>query len=456
MNVRPRKKSFAKSNFGRSVFAGSVFIGREEKRSVFSFQPRKASEGFEFLGFFSKIRFLRDATAQFSGKTRFRHPEWVDFVFRRLSNFRDFSILFGFPERYNQNRLGIASLVPWGTNFPSVPALPTGKAPVSEIIQLSVDQSRHPSAENHAMWRQIVNALLWAVVLGSMVQDKALAQYRGSDNDGNRGGDDREREEMRRRYEEMRSRYGGGGDSDRSRSWGGFSGGGFSGGGFPGGGFPGFNRGGDRDDDDNDRDRDRDRDDDRGRDNRSGDNRGGNSKPKIQPFVPVPHTPIGVDIPGQYAGGDLDGDKQIDLLEWRQWKPQEVANFMMMDANRDGFLTARELIIAEKNPQQAPAPTAGNAVASYQAAVPSQVPSGPDADGNTAAEKPSAAEARFVFPKLDKNRNGTIDADEWQGSKSIREGFDRQGIKLPLPADQATFLNLYPAQRIVPTLPLPG
>jgi hypothetical protein len=170
--------------------------------------------------------------------------------------------------------------------------------------------------------------------------------------------------------------------------------------------------------------------------------------------VPTPHTAIGVDIPANYAGGDTDGDRQIDLLEWRKWRPQEIPNFMMMDANRDGFLTARELIIAEKNPL--PTSTtppgnapAGNAPASYAASVPAS----PDADGNTPApgEKPSAAEARYVFPKLDKNGSGKIEADEWQASKSIRGGFERQGITLPLPADQATFFNLYPAQRLVPT-----
>ncbi len=97
-------------------------------------------------------------------------------------------------------------------------------------------------------------------------------------------------------------------------------------------------------------------------------------------------------------------------------------------------------------------------MASYPTST--QGPASPDPNGNSAApaagEKPSAAEARYVFGKLDKNFSGKIEEDEWQGSKSIRGGFERQGITLPLPADQATFFNLYPAQRIVPTQNLSG
>jgi hypothetical protein len=126
----------------------------------------------------------------------------------------------------------------------------------------------------------------------------------------------------------------------------------------------------------------------------------------------------------------------------------------MMDTNRDGFLTARELIIAENFPSEnAAAPATANIVA-YQGSASNATTSGSDANGNQGAvpgEKPSAAEARWVFPRLDKNNNGTIDEDEWKGSKSIREGFKNAGIKLNLPADQATFLAAYPPQRLIPT-----
>jgi hypothetical protein len=155
-----------------------------------------------------------------------------------------------------------------------------------------------------------------------------------------------------------------------------------------------------------------------------------------------------VDLPANYAAGDGDGDGQIDLFEWRQWKPAEIANFMQMDTNKDGFLTARELIIAENFPSENAAPAAANIVA-YQGSASNTTAPGSDANGNQGAlpgEKLSAAEARWVFPRLDKNNNGKIDEDEWKGSKTIRDGFKNAGIKLTLPADQAAFLAAYPPQ----------
>ncbi len=306
------------------------------------------------------------------------------------------------------------------------------------------------------MLKQLFPLMFVGFLLGPAVEQTAQAQFRGFGG----GGSDQDREEMRRRFEEMRSR-------------GGFGGGGFGGGGFDRGGFGGGRGGDDRGRGGDDRGRGGD---DRGRggDDRSGSSRGGsrsgdprsnggrgeNSKSRIQPFVAKPHTPIGVDLPANYAAGDANGDGQIDLLEWRQWKPQEIATFIRMDSNKDGFLTAREAINADKSPSEAVA--VGTNAAAYQTSA-SAAPSptaGSDANGNPgaapAAEKPSAAEARYVFGQLDKNHNGKIEEEEWQGSKSIRGGFNKYGITISTPFDQTTFLQLYPVQRLVPQLPLPG
>ncbi len=273
---------------------------------------------------------------------------------------------------------------------------------------------------------------LWLVLAGI---SPALAQSRGWGDRGRSWGrdDDDRREEMRRRFGEMRSRFG----SGESRGW------------------SGWGRDRDDDDDDRGRDRGRDRGDDRERgsgESRRGD-RGRDSGPK--PYVPTPHQQIGAELPGDYAAGDSDGDGQIDLLEWRQWKPQDIAGFMKLDVNQDGFLTARELVVAQNRPVQTPT----EPVAAYQASsatVPTST-AAPDADGNQAApgEKPSAAEARWVFNQLDKNNNGNLEDNEWQSSKTIRATFEKQGISLTLPVDQATFLERYPPQRIVPNVPLP-
>ena len=252
---------------------------------------------------------------------------------------------------------------------------------------------------------------------------------------GDRGGSDRDRDEMRRRFEEMRSRYSGGDGGDR------------------GGDFRSRFGGGDREGGDRD-----------GGDSRSrfggGDrNDRGNSRSRSNLYVPKPHDPIGVQLPGNYVDGDTDGDGQIALVEWRKWRPQEIANFVKMDTNKDGFLTARELIIAENFAGESPAAPAETYA--YAAPVATPGSSGSDSDGNGGSdsgggEKASAAEARYVFNALDKNRDGKISSDEWSGSKSVREGFEKAGIKLELPVDSSTFLDRYPPYRLVPQLRIPG
>ncbi len=73
-----------------------------------------------------------------------------------------------------------------------------------------------------------------------------------------------------------------------------------------------------------------------------------------------------------------------------------------------------------------------------------------------AAEKPSAAEARYVFARLDTNFNDKLDPDEWAASKTIREEFDKRAIKLSPPVNVETFLDRYPHQRLVPQVRLPS
>ena len=69
--------------------------------------------------------------------------------------------------------------------------------------------------------------------------------------------------------------------------------------------------------------------------------------------------------------------------------------------------------------------------------------------------KASDAEARYVFNALDRNKDGELTSDEWSRSKSVREGFEKNGIKLQTPAGIQSFLNQYPRHRVVPQLRLP-
>lgn len=301
------------------------------------------------------------------------------------------------------------------------------------------------------MWTSIFRIFLFAGLLAIATEQAAEAQFRGRggfdrggdrDRDGGRsrfggsfrgfgrGGDNGNDDDRRRRMEEMRRRFGG------------------------------FSRGGGDDDDDRDRG-------DRGRYDRSrsrggGDrSRGGRNEPSY--FVPKPHEPIGVEMPENYTTGDTDGDGQITLLEWRQWRPQEIAEFLRMDTNEDGFLTPRELMIAENFPDELP-DTSSQPSPTYASAQPTPTPTrtaGRDDEGNAnggaSSAKASAAEARFVFGVLDKApKDGKLTSHEWNQSKSIRQGFEEKGISLPLPADLDVFLERYPPNRIVPQLRLPG
>jgi len=323
------------------------------------------------------------------------------------------------------------------------------------------------------MWKSIVRILLFACLLAITTEQAAEAQFRrrgGFDRGGDRdrgggpsrfggsfrgfgrGGDSgRSDDERRRRIEEMRRRFGGfsrgrGSDDDERRRR-----------------IEEFRSrfGGGRGDDDDDRDGgDRSRYD-RYRSRGGGDrSRGGREEPSH--FVPKPHEPIGFEMPENYTAGDTDGDGQIALLEWRQWRPQEIAKFLQMDANEDGFLTPRELMIAENFPDELPA-TSSQPGQTYAAAQPTPTATraaGRDDEGNrrdgNAGEKASAAEARYVFGVLDKApKDGKLSSHEWSQSKSIRQGFEDNGISLPLPADLDVFLERYPPNRIVPQLRLP-
>ncbi|WP_166827087.1 EF-hand domain-containing protein [Thalassoroseus pseudoceratinae] len=180
---------------------------------------------------------------------------------------------------------------------------------------------------------------------------------------------------------------------------------------------------------------------------RSSDRRGESSKEKEE------RPRVTVDLAEAYSEADSDGDGQIALYEWRQWKPAELNQFFLADANRDSFLTPRELEIFEKFPvTETDATTmASNFLASSNAGPSS--PNGPASRSTDAPkDKPSAKEAQYVFKVLDRNRDGEITEDEWQRSKGARAGFEEAGIKVPLPARIDTFLAVYPYERLFPQM----
>ncbi len=252
---------------------------------------------------------------------------------------------------------------------------------------------------------------------------------RGGDDRGgfSRGGDDRGRgdDDRGRGGWGDRGSYGRGGDDDDDRGRSGYSRGGPSWGGSSRGSW------GDRGSSDRGRDSGR---------------RGDSSKEEEK------RPRVTVDLAESYAEADTDGDGQIGLYEWRNWKPTELNQFFLADANRDSFLTPRELEIFEKFPvSEADAAT----MAANFLATPTTSPTPPTArPSGDPKDKPSAKEAQYVFKVLDRDHDGNITEAEWQSSNKTRASFADAGIKVPLPATIDSFLGVYPYERMFPHLPI--
>jgi hypothetical protein len=185
--------------------------------------------------------------------------------------------------------------------------------------------------------------------------------------------------------------------------------------------------------------------DDRSRDSRYGsssrDSRGRSSR-----STPKPAPRVTVDLPEAWKVADLDKDGQIGLYEWDRKKYKE---FFALDTNRDSLLTPREISRASG---ASPAPTATAVAAttvtssrssSSTAAKPAAAPAGTPL---AAAEyDPKSAEgrwAKYVFGRLDKNKDGSLSEDEWNGSAKTRGSFKKHNAQMSFPASFEAFAGL--------------
>jgi hypothetical protein len=195
---------------------------------------------------------------------------------------------------------------------------------------------------------------------------------------------------------------------------------------------------------------------DTGGDSRGGSRGGGRegssrSRSSRQPQKPKPKPRITVDLPEQYVSQDLDKDGQLGLYEW---KLSAIAQFRSLDANSDGFLTPRELLVtptdtatAAVSTDSASEETASESPASTTVSVSTTTAAQPT---TAAASKKSAGAiriAKFTFRALDKDKDGKITAEEWSKSSRTRAQFAKAKVTLKLPADEASFVAAYPARR---------
>ena len=115
-------------------------------------------------------------------------------------------------------------------------------------------------------------------------------------------------------------------------------------------------------------------------------------------------------LPAEYQARDKNGDGQIALYEWDRSK---YAEFVKLDKNEDGILTAAELL--SKN----------------------------TVNVRIIESDPIGKEARESFARMDSNHDGGLAEDEWAASKRVRPMFANAGITASLPMDSKTFVANY-------------
>ncbi|MCA9080581.1 MAG: hypothetical protein KDA58_08475, partial [Planctomycetaceae bacterium] len=182
------------------------------------------------------------------------------------------------------------------------------------------------------------------------------------------------------------------------------------------------------------------------------DSRGGGGPAPSQRVI-MKAEPITIPLQEDFHVGDTDGDGQIAYFEWRNWKPTELAEFLRLDANRDGFVTPREIKFAPEASGSAAVPptTAASttpAVSAPAASTPPQATTTPTTTVPAVAINPDAIDrssvqakrAIYFFTQLDKNKNGTVEPDEWAISKTLKPQFEKGGVDLSKPLSEDEFI----------------
>lgn len=163
----------------------------------------------------------------------------------------------------------------------------------------------------------------------------------------------------------------------------------------------------------------------------------------------TPRARVTVDLQEDLRPGDKDQDGQIAFYEWRAWEGKSLSEFTKLDLNGDGFITPREILqIRGPEPDEQAAALAANSRQSPGRDGAGRPSSDDDRSRDdrdqtdTAANPELAAEAQRYFDLMDRNRDGSVAPDEWQGRR-IRGMFESDGIDLDEPVSSEDFVRHY-------------
>jgi hypothetical protein len=163
----------------------------------------------------------------------------------------------------------------------------------------------------------------------------------------------------------------------------------------------------------------------------------------LVPYRMKPKQPLTLTLPPAYSEIDTDFDGQLGLHEWLVSRRTDLERFDEMDTDFDGFLTPEELQAADKSAAEnnvAAAAGANRTKLTIIAATPTRSqqqsrsnnrsPNSPPGSWNGSGGNDPNAYANMSFDRLDGNRDGFVDADEWQQSRRVRGMFEQAGIRV--------------------------